>query len=215
MVFPVAPAADCQAYLHNPLVVAIARTESSNNPFAIGVVGGHLVRQPKSKDEAVATALALRQQGINYSMGCMQVNQSNLKEFGLDHSSVFEPELNVRAGTAILEKCSSRAVARFGGGNAARDAALSCYYSGNFTGGQAVDFGGTSYVQRVTARIVPALTASEVPAAIPVVLDKPGIRKNAVLKESAVHADAPLPAQKHPGWDAFGEFSCSPGDDCQ
>ena len=34
----------------------VVRVESSGNPYAIGVVGGRLQRQPKNLAEAVATA---------------------------------------------------------------------------------------------------------------------------------------------------------------
>lgn len=47
----------------------LMKVESSFNPYAIGVVGGRLVRQPRDKEEAVATARSLHQAGWNFSMG--------------------------------------------------------------------------------------------------------------------------------------------------
>lgn len=46
----------------------IIKVESSHNPYAIGVVGGRLARQPKNKDEATVTARALHKDGWNFSM---------------------------------------------------------------------------------------------------------------------------------------------------
>src|SRR3989339_1535530 len=56
----------------------VVAVESSYNPFAIGVVGGRLARQPRSLDEAVATARMLEAKGRNFSVGLAQVNRHNL-----------------------------------------------------------------------------------------------------------------------------------------
>ena len=53
----------------------VVRVESSGNPYAIGVVGGRLQRQPKNLAEAVATAKMLEQKGFNFSLGLAQVNR--------------------------------------------------------------------------------------------------------------------------------------------
>lgn len=53
----------------------VVRVESSYNPYAIGVVGGRLVRQPRTLDEAVSTARMLEQRGLNFSVGLAQVNR--------------------------------------------------------------------------------------------------------------------------------------------
>lgn len=60
----------------------VVRVESSGNPYAIGVVGGRLQRQPKNLAEAVATAKMLEQKGFNFSLGLAQVNRYNLKNTG-------------------------------------------------------------------------------------------------------------------------------------
>ncbi len=85
----------------------VVQVESSYNPYAIGVVGGHLVRQPESLPEAVATARMLKSRGYNFSLGLAQVN---------------------RAGSRILAECHSRSGGDWG-------KAFSCYYSGNFETG--------------------------------------------------------------------------------
>lgn len=44
----------------------VVRVESSNNPYAIGVVGGRLARQPKNLPEALATVRMLESRGYNF-----------------------------------------------------------------------------------------------------------------------------------------------------
>lgn len=44
----------------------VVRVESSNNQFAIGVVGGRLARQPQTLAEALATARTLEAKGYNF-----------------------------------------------------------------------------------------------------------------------------------------------------
>lgn len=107
----------------------VVRVESSFNPWAIGVVGGRLERQPRSLDEAVATVQVLERQGYDFSVGLAQVNRRNLAAQGLDTWEVaFEPCRNLAAGARILSDCVARA-----GGDL--DKGLSCYYSGNFSRG--------------------------------------------------------------------------------
>jgi type IV secretion system protein VirB1 len=61
----------------------VVRVESSRNPFAIGVVGGYLVRQPKNLEEALATVRQLKEEGYNFSVGISQVNRYNLAKYDL------------------------------------------------------------------------------------------------------------------------------------
>lgn len=107
----------------------IVHVESSYNPYAIGVVGGRLVRQPRSLPEAVATARMLEQRGYNFSVGLAQVNRHNLARYGLEtYQAAFGPCANLRAGAKILAECHRRAGGDWG-------KAFSCYYSGNFVTG--------------------------------------------------------------------------------
>jgi len=39
---------DCAVGVHPALMEKIIHVESSGNPYAIGVVGGHLLRQPRN-----------------------------------------------------------------------------------------------------------------------------------------------------------------------
>jgi type IV secretion system protein VirB1 len=107
----------------------VVRVESGANPYAIGVVGARLLRQPRKLDEAVATARMLEAQGYNFSLGIAQINRSNLSHYGLDtHEKAFDACANLAAGSRILAGCHASAGGDWG-------KAFSCYYSGNFVTG--------------------------------------------------------------------------------
>ena len=140
----------CAPAIQPVTMAAIARVESSFNPFAIGVVNGRLVRQPVTREEAVATAVALERGGYNFSVGISQVNIHNLSKVGLDYESAFDSCSNLRAGAAILADCYSRAKASRSDEQQALRAALSCYCSGNFSTGFRA-----GYVAKVVANVRP------------------------------------------------------------
>ena len=140
----------CAPSVHYSTMAAVASVESGYNPYAIGVVRGRLVRQPATKDEAIATARMLEGAGFNFSMGVGQVNRYNLKKYKLNYETVFEPCENLRAASLILKDCFVRAQSKYQHDQHALQAAFSCYYSGNFSTGFSVDFPGQpSYVQKV------------------------------------------------------------------
>lgn len=116
---------------------ALIHVESGGNPFAIGVVGGALARQPNNLPEALATVAALEAAGWNYSVGLGQINKRNFARYGLDPATAFDPCANLKAMQGILSDCFSRASRR--PANASKQVALrdafSCYYSGNFVTG--------------------------------------------------------------------------------
>lgn len=136
----------------------VAKVESSFNPFAIGVVGGRLARQPRSLGEALSTARMLEQEGYNFSLGIAQVNRYNLDKQGLDsYEKAFDICPNVQAGSRILAECYGRSGQDWG-------KAFSCYYSGNFTTGFR-----HGYVQKVVASWQGAVASGAQAAAIPVI----------------------------------------------
>lgn len=142
----------------------LMKVESSFNPYAIGVVGGRLARQPRHKEEAIATAQYLERAGWNFSLGLGQVNRYNLNKYGLDYKTAFEPCHNVRAAAGIFNECLRRASATFSP-EQAELAAFSCYYSGNFRRGFLPEGQSkTSYVDRIMA-VKPTITAGD---AIPI-----------------------------------------------
>ncbi|MDL9998469.1 lytic transglycosylase domain-containing protein [Variovorax sp. J22P240] len=139
----------------------VVHVESGANPYAIGVVGGRLERQPKTLDEALATARMLEAKGYNFSLGMAQVNRANLGKYGLNtHEKAFDACSNLAAGARILADCYASAQGDWG-------KAFSCYYSGNFvTGFQ------HGYVQKVydsisRGRAITGISAAPAAAAKP------------------------------------------------
>lgn len=191
----VALAQQCAPAVHHQTMAAVARVESGFNPFAIGVVGGRLERQPVNKAEAVATAKALEAAGYNFSLGVSQVNRFNLPKYGIDYEKAFEPCENLRVGSLILKDCFDRAKPRFGDDQQALQAAFSCYYSGNFSTGFRPDFAGQpSYVQKVL-NSAGAGTAAAVAAPIPVIRTtaaKPAARPQGQGTRTARVDDSPV-----------------------
>lgn len=130
----------------------VINVESGSNPYAIGVVGARLERQPQNLDEAVATARMLESQGYNYSLGIAQVNRANFARYGLDsYEKAFDVCPNLTAGTQILAQCYAQA-------NGDWNKAFSCYYSGNFAKGFE-----DGYVQKV----VDSMNRSGLPTPVP------------------------------------------------
>jgi type IV secretion system protein VirB1 len=161
----------CAPQVHVETTQALVRVESGFNPFAIGIVGGALLRQPRQRAEALATAKALQAGGWNFSVGLGQINVGNFARLGLTIDSAFEPCTNLAAMQSVLGECFERARALnptpsnepsnpASTDQAALRQALSCYYSGNF--GTGFRHG---YVRRVLAAAGTA--ASCVPAVAP------------------------------------------------
>jgi type IV secretion system protein VirB1 len=203
------PNNDCMRYANTPIVRALVKQESSFNPFAIGVVGGVLERQPRNKEEAIATAQSLQAKGFNYSVGCRQVNQANFAKYGLTLETAFEPEQNALVGDAIYNECNNRAIAQLGDGISATKAALSCYYSGNFTRGQQKENNQPSYADKVLAHLAPGerkdlgqsvMVAAKTARKAPLAGAPAGSQSDEVSKPAM--KEGPLRA----AWDVFQEF---------
>nr|WP_144155434.1 lytic transglycosylase domain-containing protein [Paraburkholderia sp. BCC1885] len=163
-------AQQCAPQVAPVTLAAIVRTESGFNPYAIGVVGARLVRQPASAAEAVATVHELERQGWNYSVGLAQVNRSNFSRYGLGPETAFEPCRNVAAGAAILAGCFAKARTRSPDSQEALRKSFSCYAAGDFVTGYR-----TGYVQRVVDNaamhpipVVPAIEPAIDPAMTPI-----------------------------------------------
>ncbi len=158
----------------------VVRVESSRNPYAIGVVGGRLVREPRGLEEAVATAKMLEQKGYNFSLGLGQVNRYNLQKYGLtSYEMAFAKCPNLVAASKILAECHSRSGANWG-------KSFSCYYSGNFETGFK-----HGYVQKIYASIRQSVASSGAEA-IAVMPNRPiKVRVENPLRQTATElADA-------------------------
>jgi type IV secretion system protein VirB1 len=149
-------AAACAPAVHASTTQALVAVESGFNAHAIGVVGGTLVRQPRNRAEAVATATMLQAKGWNFSVGLAQINVHNFERLGITAASALDPCQNLRAMQTVLGECFDRAASR--SAQAALRSALSCYYSGNFHTG--FEHG---YVRRVVDAVRRAGATSGVP----------------------------------------------------
>lgn len=169
----------CAPQVHTHTAHALVSVESAFNPWAIGVVGGALVRQPRHRAEALATARALQAAGWNFSVGLGQINMGNFERLGLTLDAAFEPCANLAAMQSVLAECFDRARAPAAAANGttttatsppvdqtALRQALSCYYSGNFATGfrhgyvrKVVAAAGTSSL--VASRAIPPVQPKE------------------------------------------------------
>lgn len=137
-------ALSCAPQVHPGTAHALVAIESAFNPWAIGVVGGALVRQPRSSAEALVTIHSLQTQGWNFSVGLAQINQRNFARLGLTPATSLDPCANLRAMQTVLTDCYARSAPHIPAQLALRQA-LSCYYSGNIDSDWR-----HGYVQRVT-----------------------------------------------------------------
>ena len=122
----------CAPEVSEDTLRALVRTESSFNPYAIGIVGGGS-RQPKAFHEAMAIIAQLELEGKNYSVGLAQINKKNFSKLGINAAGALDACTNLKAASKILSDCYQRAQ-KNSGSNSLHDA-LSCYYSGNFQTG--------------------------------------------------------------------------------
>lgn len=191
-------------------------SESSGNPYAIGVVGMELVDQPQTKEEAIAAAQSLIKEGALFSAGLGQVYVKNWERLGLTAETVFEPCANLKATSSILSNCYERASTQMGEGQKALQAAFSCYYSNNFSRGFVKEPGNRpSYLMQIAQnseklRDVPAVEfkPSDIKEVDPEQKSTPQTQEPAkaleqfkeVKKESESEPDDSM------SWDVLGDF---------
>lgn len=137
--------AECSPSMHPAIAQAIVKTESSFNPFAIGVNrgGNRLARQPSNFGEAVQTAKRLLSQGVNIDLGLGQINSNNLNWLNLSVEQAFTPCANLQALQRVYLACYDKAGANGNGTRMQR--AWSCYNTGNSRKGFS-----NGYVAKVT-----------------------------------------------------------------
>lgn len=161
----------------------VVRVESSYNPYAIGVVGGRLVRQPRNLPEALATVRMLESRGFNFSIGLAQVNRYNLRKYGLtSYEKAFETCANLTAGSKILAECYHRAGGDWG-------KAFSCYYSGNFAAGFR-----HGYVQKIYASLRQDRQADDASGTPPIAVVERAERRSVPVSRLPLRSDAPARA---------------------
>ena len=148
-----AAAMQCAASIHPSTALNVARVESGFNPYAIAEIipksgsssgDKHVISHlPASREEAERILRRLMAQDRRYSVGLMQITNTNFRHYGVTASDLLDPCTNLSVFERILSDCYRR------GGTLKM--ALSCYYSGNFRTGQQPEaaFSGTSYLQRI------------------------------------------------------------------
>lgn len=120
-----------------PITVnAIARTESSFNPWAIGVNSANRLKsQPTSYRQAAEISASLMGGGASFDLGLTQINSNNLGMLGLTAQQVLDPCTNLQAMQTIFLDCWNRAKKLESNSNKAVSMAFSCYNTGNFKDG--------------------------------------------------------------------------------
>nr|WP_172687417.1 lytic transglycosylase domain-containing protein [Pseudomonas syringae]ARO45221.1 Peptidoglycan hydrolase VirB1, involved in T-DNA transfer [Pseudomonas syringae pv. actinidiae] len=191
-------AAKCAQSVHVTTLKGLVGNESSFNPYAIGVVGGHLERQPKSLAEAIATAQQLERDGLRYSMGLGQLLVTNMRAGGLSYEDVFHPCRNLQASSKLLTQYYVDALKTSTNPHEALLKATSRYYSGNEIRGFSADKpGDLSYVEKVISQaqtyasqdpVVPLIASLASDQAIPVILDKPSAVVPSITAQSGDQA---------------------------
>ncbi|EKT4558036.1 mating pair formation protein [Pseudomonas helleri] len=187
-------AAKCAPTVHPSTLKALIGNESTFNPYAIGVVGAQLQRQPQSLSEAIATAEQLERDGKRYAMGLGQLLVTNMRAQGLTYKEVFEPCRNLQAISNLLVQNYKQALTQSSTPQQALFKSLSMYYSGNPHRGLDPDTpGGTSYVERVVHR---ALNPTADDPIVPAVEGAEGAEPIAVVTASAPAQKAPQRARR-------------------
>lgn len=120
-----------------PITVnAIVKTESSFNPWAIGVNSANrLASQPTSYRQAFSIADGLMRTNASFDLGLAQINSFNLKGLGMTAQQVLDPCTNLQAMQTIFLDCWNRAKKIEANSNKAVTMAFSCYNTGNFKDG--------------------------------------------------------------------------------
>lgn len=155
----------CAPWASSQTMAAIVRRESSFQPLSIGInaKGYRLQRQPVTKEEAIATAQWLIQNGFSVDLGLGQINSKNLAKLNLNVSSVFDECRNIAAAATLLSWNFDAAKSKVAGDQQALLAAISTYNTGNMVSGFQ-----NGYVQGVVAAAgVPMPVGAPAPQAVP------------------------------------------------
>ena len=134
----------CAPSIDPGTAIPLIKAESGGHPWALGVNGGRVNPQPATLEQAAAAARVWISMGKTVDLGYAQINNRTAARLGLTVEQVLEPCVNLRAMERVLSENYTSAVARFGHGQAALQAALSMYNTGHRSRGLA-----NGYVDRV------------------------------------------------------------------
>lgn len=164
----------CAPWASPQTMASIVKRESGFKPLSIGINGGaRLVRQPSSKDEAVATARWLIERGYNIDMGLAQINSKNLTKLNLSIHDVFDGCRNIAAAATLLSWNFESAKSKVVGEQQALLAAISTYNTGNMVSGFK-----NGYVQGVVANAGIAMPREGSQQTLTPVTARPPVRKS-------------------------------------
>ena len=156
----------CAANIAPVTLEAVIQVESHGDPLLLHVNGP--TAQPRNSgdaDEAAALARRYIAQGYSVDLGLMQVNSRNLAELGYTIEQMLgDPCANIRAGAAVLTADYAAAVRTHGEDQAALQAALSAYNTGDFhrgfENGYVARYYGSGGVPALTTAILTVRTAA-------------------------------------------------------
>lgn len=123
----------CAPQVAENTMMAIIKTESNGNPWAISLNRGHrLMYQPKSYKQAAAWVKYLEKYKYNFDVGIAQVNVKNIHKFGFRAVDALDPCLNLKLGSYILQSNYSQAIRASKTQQEALLKAISAYNTGNY-----------------------------------------------------------------------------------
>jgi type IV secretion system protein VirB1 len=124
--------AECAPRVAPLTMRSVVGHESGRYPLRINVNGPYrLARQPLDLGEAVATARMLEASGHSFDVGAGQINNVNVKKYGLTWEQVFDPCTNLRVAEDILVRNFEASGPRHVNDQGAIRRALSRYNTGH------------------------------------------------------------------------------------
>jgi type IV secretion system protein VirB1 len=141
---------------------AIIDVESAGNPLALNVNGIRMQPPPASDvREAAQTAESYIVHGYSVDIGLMQVNSHNLAALDITVEQVLDPCTNLHAAATILTADYAVAARTRGDGQAALQAALSAYNTGDFYRGFANGYVAKYYGQAGVPALIGGVREAE------------------------------------------------------
>jgi type IV secretion system protein VirB1 len=193
-------ASQCAPSVAPETVLAIIRTESSGEQFALNVNGGSQPARQTSAAYAAATARRYAAAGYSVDLGLGQINSRNMRWLGLTWETVFDPCPNVAALARVLTTNYNSVKAGRDPQTALR-VALSMYNTGSQTRGFR-----NGYVAKVerNAGVVQS-AASGAPLILAAAAPAPVDQRTLLLAENAVPEPTPVKARPAPppSWNVF------------
>lgn len=127
-------------------LLAIIRTESKGNPWAINLNAKKRLRyQPLSLTQATNWVNYLEKHDYNFDVGLMQVNIKNIRKYGYHASELLDPCKNLAIGSLILKKNYHAALNQSKAPKSALFMAISAYNTGNYHRGFSNGYVGKVY----------------------------------------------------------------------